>query len=665
MINLLYCGQFYDFSGYGIASREYVKSIDIANKDNRINLKIYPVIASKANNIDTETIATIDKYLFNSDEEIDKFISEGYYCIWHMPPVMGITSDDNFQTNSKHSKRLRELILKSKKNISYLAWETDKLPETYGQVLKYFNCKDVWVPSLFNKRIIENYDNSINCQILSHVVDIKQIKKLKNIEIPFEFKDKYVVLSSSQWTERKGFDILLKSFLTEFYYDEDAVLIVKTIESSTHNQKDISNEIMKIKNVISFGKNDFKCKVILLLGYYTEEEINWLYEKATIVASLTRGEGFGLTLAESACRGKPVLCPADGGHIDFLSDTGAYFCEGHWDNCMLGIEPYEFNSNWFETHIFSAREKLRESYKDWKFDKDKYEQKCINSKNFIESKNIGYFDIGNDIIKKLNKLSPKIQKTKSNILKYEISKQKTTKEKLDILHNSYNGEDCYILNCGPSLNEYTKDYLDNLLKDKLVFSVKQAYDRHPQITDFHFFNCCNLPIADNKIEHYSYTDDKDPIVIGSSNYPEGMRWSRYQKYDLFLNVQNRANIEKEFLCFTKDFDSHILEKQVQRPCGPGIMLETIMYTAVHLGVKNIFALGWDLSYDNLKDVEKYKHFFGETKNLFNRGDMLDWEIQATRDVSKDLYYWLKSKGINLNIVSTQSSLYKGIPRVKL
>ena len=138
MINLLYCGQFYDFSGYGIASREYVKSIDIANKDNRINLKIYPVIASKANNIDTETIATIDKYLFNSDEEIDKFISEGYYCIWHMPPVMGITSDDNFQTNSKHSKRLRELILKSKKNISYLAWETDKLPETYDYRILYY-----------------------------------------------------------------------------------------------------------------------------------------------------------------------------------------------------------------------------------------------------------------------------------------------------------------------------------------------------------------------------------------------------------------------------------------------------------------------------------------------------------------------------------------------
>jgi hypothetical protein len=95
------------------------------------------------------------------------------------------------------------------------------------------------------------------------------------------------------------------------------------------------------------------------------------------------------------------------------------------------------------------------------------------------------------------------------------------------------------------------------------------------------------------------------------------------------------------------------------------MLETVIFTAVHLGVKNIFALGWDLSPNNIKSVEKYDHFFGSTQKLLNRGDMLDWEIQETREVTKDIFYWLKERGINLHLISNQSSLYENIPRLRI
>ena len=95
------------------------------------------------------------------------------------------------------------------------------------------------------------------------------------------------------------------------------------------------------------------------------------------------------------------------------------------------------------------------------------------------------------------------------------------------------------------------------------------------------------------------------------------------------------------------------------------MLETVIFAAVHLGVKNIFALGWDLSASNIQEVEKYDHFFGSTQKLLNRGDMLDWEIQETREVTKDIFYWLKERGINLHLVSTQSSLYENIPRIRI
>ena len=60
------------------------------------------------------------------------------------------------------------------------------------------------------------------------------------------------------------------------------------------------------------------------------------------------------------------------------------------------------------------------------------------------------------------------------------------------LYNYKKGEDCYILACGSSLNKHDNDQTRELLKDKVVFSIKQAYERFKKETDFHFWNCSNF-----------------------------------------------------------------------------------------------------------------------------------------------------------------------------
>ena len=249
-------------------------------------------------------------------------------------------------------------------------------------------------------------------------------------------------------------------------------------------------------------------------------------------------------------------------------------------------------------------------------------------------------------------------------LKQKLKKTDNLAEKVKILQNSFEGQDCYIMTCGPSLNEVEKEVLDTKLKDKLVLTVKQAYDRHPEISTFHFFNCCNLPVKDHKFCHYDYSEN-ETIGIASSNYPAGMRWSPYQEYDIFFKVPIRTESDNEFICRTKNFDKFLLSNQIKRPSGPGIMLETVIFMAVHLGVKNIYALGWDLNKDNIETVEEYDHFFGSTLKLLNRGDMLDWEIKETRDCVLDIYQWLKTKDINLHLISNQSAISQTVPRVSL
>ena len=251
-------------------------------------------------------------------------------------------------------------------------------------------------------------------------------------------------------------------------------------------------------------------------------------------------------------------------------------------------------------------------------------------------------------------------------IKSKLLKLPTLEEKVELLKDSFKGETCYILSCGPSLSDYEPDFLREQLKDKLVFSVKQAYETFPDITDFHFFNCANMPAPSHPPlwEHYAY-DKVSPIAIASSNYPHGQRWSKFQKNDLFFKVPIRTEINNEFLSVTKDFEKYTLDNQIERPCGPGIMYETVLYAALHLGVKKIVALGWDLCYNNPKELDDYEHFFGSTESLHNRGDILDWEIDSTRDASEHLYKWLKERGVELELASDKSSLYEKIPRVQL
>ena len=80
----------------------------------------------------------------------------------------------------------------------------------------------------------------------------------------------------------------------------------------------------EIKKIINSGENNKnrKCKVYLLHGEMSDEEIHSAYthEKVKAFISLTHGEGFGLPLFEAAYSGLPVIAPGWSGQVDFLMD---------------------------------------------------------------------------------------------------------------------------------------------------------------------------------------------------------------------------------------------------------------------------------------------------------------------------------------------------------
>jgi len=662
-MRIVYCAQFRDFSGYGVAARGYLKSLDefLQKNPQSIDLKIYSAVVGKNPLLSEEELLLLKKYEFKNDKEIDEYLNSDYLFIWHMPPAMIGFADEKFKPSPNCSPSIKKLWKASSSNINLAVWETDKIPLEYVRAHEYYNADAVITSSKWNK---DAFDEYTDCHIVPHLIeDPKQ--QFESTDLPFDLEKTFTIFSMSQWSKRKGFDVLLQAFISEFGEQEDVRLLLKTYPSGEADLEAIQNEIKFYKNAIRLPKK--VNNIVLIPGFIPDEKINWFYDKCDVFALLSRGEGFGLPIAESLMRAKPVIVPKEGGHVDYISKMpltcGAFFVDGQWDTCISAQPPYDIDGKWYQCSISSARKQLRKAYTLWKEGDLSYVGQ--KGKDYILKNNYDKLSVGQRFYD-VAKLVHKPTENKVAKLKKQVFLKKSLKEKLDVLHNSFEGETCYILNCGPSIKDIPEDVLREKLKDKLVFSIKQAYNKFADVTDFHFFNCANLPALEGEYwqEHYNY-GKHDPFVVASSNYNIGMRWSPYQKYDVFFKVPIRTEINNEFITKTKKFDDFLIENSVERPCGPGIMYETVIYMAAHLGVKKIVAIGWDLSNSNPDKQDDYEHFYGDTDKLFNRGDILPWEVKVTCEASKDLYEWLSKRGIELELISNKSSLYEGIPRVNL
>tara|TARA_R100000008_G_scaffold372_2_gene339 strand:- start:27823 stop:29814 length:1992 start_codon:yes stop_codon:yes gene_type:complete len=663
MKKIVYCAQFMDISGYGIAARRYLDAIDLAIQDREIDLKIYSCVAAS---IDLQSLnereqELIRKYSFANDEEIDSFIKDGEYeCIWHMPTPMALFADQRFKPSPGCSPSLNTIIRSAARNHHLVVWETTDISAEWREALEWYKPHSIITACRMNVELYSKYCD--NVLLAPHpIYDVENIKA-EPVSTPFNLDEKFVVFSMSQWTYRKGFDKLISAFTAELGDRDDCLLALKTFPSAEAQSKEQIAEIIKTlrQRVI---KKDKKSNILLLGDYLSEGNIKWLYENSDIFALLPRGEGFGLTIFEAILNGVPVLIPEEGGHIDYVSDKNKFMVSGMWDSCVIPNEVYSIDSEWFEPNVHSARKKLRLAYEMWKENRLKAEGEKQKAE-LLQNERFYLHKVGSDIVEFVFCDSKPVSKKQK--IYSRVSAARSLEEKLDALKDCYKGETAYLLNCGPSLNDYDPEFLNEFLKDKPVLAVKQAYSKFPEITDFHFFNCCNLPSPGDELikQHYTYDEDNRPIVVASSNYDLGTRWAGFQKQDIFFKIPIRTEIDNEFVSITKKFDDYLIDNNLTRPCGPGIMYETVIFVAVHLGIKELVAIGWDLTHKKV-DINDYEHFYGNSEKTFNRGDILGWEIDQTRDATKELYYWLLDRGVTLKMASDKSTLYEGIERVTL
>ena len=251
-------------------------------------------------------------------------------------------------------------------------------------------------------------------------------------------------------------------------------------------------------------------------------------------------------------------------------------------------------------------------------------------------------------------------KEKTKKIKSHLSVYKNYKHRMNILKDKYVGDVCYILSCGPSLNDLEHDIIREKLQNELVFTIKQSYSVFNKISDFHFFNCNNFtPFVSSDTTIFCSQADALPESVAKRHIWKG------QKYDLnFVLRDNKIHENK--LTSKKNFDYWTFDKRLNRPWGPSIMHETVLYMALFLGVSEIRTIGWDHIDPNGQN-SKITHFYEDNTNISSRA--FDVNIQEIRDcieLSKHKALWLKKKGVSLKVMDSKTCyIHKDVERFKL
>jgi glycosyltransferase involved in cell wall biosynthesis len=148
--------------------------------------------------------------------------------------------------------------------------------------------------------------------VVNYPVRPVETEKIK-LDLDYDFN----YLAISQWGPRKNFNNLINWFIEE-NFDQEVGLVLKT---SVHNNSiaDRMRTENTLKNIIS-KHGDVKCKVYLIHGDLTPEEMSGLYNHSKIkcLISTAHGEGYGLPLFEAAYNGLPIIMHNWSGQSDFL-----------------------------------------------------------------------------------------------------------------------------------------------------------------------------------------------------------------------------------------------------------------------------------------------------------------------------------------------------------
>jgi glycosyltransferase involved in cell wall biosynthesis len=279
-----------------------------------------------------------------ADENLHVVLSLASYDIPVQLEPRGQTSDEGNLLSAATQARLEALTkarVDSKRSVYFISapahsfqpqfhpgrykvgrttFETDRLPDGWRERCNALD--EVWVPSHFNlETFAEAGVEKRKLRVLQEGIDTDHFRPdCEPLKIPGARKFNF--LSVFDWQMRKGYDVLLRAYCSEFRPDEDVALILK-VSTVNHPYAQVADVLSYFIECSLGMKLERSPHIILLTGMLPHAQFPRLYATASCFVLPTRGEGWGRPYMEALACGCPVIATRWSGHLDFLNDENA------------------------------------------------------------------------------------------------------------------------------------------------------------------------------------------------------------------------------------------------------------------------------------------------------------------------------------------------------
>lgn len=286
MISVKYAGPFTDASGYGEATRNFIRAFHEAGA-----------------NITTEKISFTGDVRF---EGRNTAVAE---------ELSGRDIDYKFKIIHTTPDVYDKYMEKGKYNIGHLFWETDRLPATWVAACNKMD--EIWTGTKFNEKAIRESGVTVPITVIPQAIETV-VPDYRPFRLPnFPEKD-LLFYSMFDWNARKDPQTLLNAYWKAFKGHEDVGLLIKTYISG---HSDVG--VKKIKDDIHKWKSQFpwkdKPRVFLYTDILSTEDKHRFHETGDVFVSAHRGEGWGLPQVEALTHGKPIISTKIGGIHEYLN----------------------------------------------------------------------------------------------------------------------------------------------------------------------------------------------------------------------------------------------------------------------------------------------------------------------------------------------------------
>ena len=366
-MNTLFIGPYRQNDGWGLAAKDYIKSL-LTNSN--INLTIRPIYLAMMNTEENFEDEVLIKCENNHSTKYDMVIQN-------------VLPEHLFYDHQYG------------KNVGIFTLEINDLSNT-DAVRNINRMDEIWVPSNIEKQSLVKSGVVKPVKVISEALDTQKLVPQNKIIFDHNINNTFKFYAIGESVFRKNLEDLFLAFDLEFNQNDNVSLIVKT----NGKKQDLENFASAIQESLCLKKR-YRQK-LFIVNRLSDQEIIDLHYSCDCFVSCSYGESFCRPAAEALCLGKNPIVNKNTGMKDFVNEKNGFLVNSYKHPVMLKRNPisnnndyYNAHQHWYKVDIYSLMSKMREAYTMWLKERKIWDEKSELGKS---QKNIfSYESIGNNL----------------------------------------------------------------------------------------------------------------------------------------------------------------------------------------------------------------------------------------------------------------------------